>query len=237
MQDDSHLGIPVADWTPPVWSGPNVLEGRQVLLERLDADRHADELFAAFQGHGRLWDYMAYGPFATAAEYRVWVEAMACQTDPWFFAIRHRGTGCAAGVASFLRITPAHGVIEVGHICLSPALQGTAAATEAMFLMADCAFGAGFRRYEWKCNALNLASRRAAQRLGFSFEGIFRQHMVIKGRNRDSAWFAMTDQDWRALKPVCMTWLEPSNFDCAGGQRMRLTTLTAPFLVGRDPAA
>lgn len=236
MQDDGHLGSPVADWTPPGVPDATLLEGTRVRLERLDADRHADELFAAFRGHDRLWDYMAYGPFATAADYRAWVEAMARQTDPWFYAIRDLATGRAQGVASFLRITPAHGVIEVGHICLSPALQGTCAATEAMVLLADWVFGAGYRRYEWKCNALNLASRRAAQRLGFSFEGIFRHHMVIKGRNRDSAWFAMTDQDWRRLKPVCLSWLDPANFDDRGGQRVRLSALTAPLLAGRDPA-
>jgi RimJ/RimL family protein N-acetyltransferase len=212
-----------------------VLEGRFARLERLDAGRHADDLFAAYAGHDQLWDYMAYGPFATAREYRTWAESEARGPDPVFYAIQDRQSHRAAGVASLLRITPAHGVIEVGHICLSPALQGTVAATEAMFLMAEWVFAAGYRRYEWKCNALNLASRRAAQRLGFSFEGIFRQHMVIKGRNRDTAWFAMTDRDWPALRVAYLSWLDPGNFDAHGRQKRSLSSLTAPHLVGHDP--
>lgn len=226
----------LANWSPPPPPGPEAMDGCRVRLERLDPHRHAADLYAAFSTDDRIWDYMAYGPFATADAYRAWAEGMAGQTDPFFYALIDRHTGRARGVASYLRITPAHGTIEVGHICLSPALQATRAASEAMYLMADWAFRAGYRRYEWKCNAANLGSRRAAERLGFSYEGIFRQHMVIKGRNRDSAWFAMTDDDWRRLAPLHQAWLDPANFDGQGRQRHRLSDLTAPCLVARDPA-
>ena len=145
------------------------------------------------------------------------------------------GSAHPVGVAAYLRITPEHGSIEVGHICLSPALQRSRAATEAMWLMMEWAFSNGYRRYEWKCNALNIPSRRAAQRLGFSFEGIFRQHMIIKGRNRDSAWFAVTDQDWPALREAYAAWLNPANFDAEGRQRERLSDLTNLVRVSDDP--
>jgi RimJ/RimL family protein N-acetyltransferase len=160
---------------------------------------------------------------------------MAAKDDPVFFAIRDLSTGSWSGVASYLRITPEAGTIEVGHINLSPELQRTRAATEAMLLMMARAFETGYRRYEWKCNALNLGSRRAAERLGFSYEGIFRQATVIKGRNRDTAWFAAIDAEWPALKAAFARWLDPSNFDDEGRQRRSLSELTAPILVARDP--
>ena len=156
--------------------------------------------------------------------------------DPPFFAIRRLDTGHCGGVASFLRIGPAAGSIEVGHICLSREVQKGPVATEAMFLMMKWAFEAGYRRYEWKCNALNLASRRAAQRLGFSFEGVFRQHMVVKGRNRDTAWFSVIDSEWPALSEAYRAWLAPSNFDGNGHQRERLSDLTRLVRAGDDPA-
>jgi RimJ/RimL family protein N-acetyltransferase len=161
---------------------------------------------------------------------------MATKDDPVFFAIHGLQTGRWAGVASYLRITPEAGSIEVGHINLSPELQRTRAATEAMYLMMGRAFEAGYRRYEWKCNALNLGSRRAAQRLGLSYEGVFRQAAVIKGRNRDTAWFAAIDGEWPALKAAFETWLDPANFDDSGRQRRSLAVLTAPTLAARDPA-
>ncbi len=161
---------------------------------------------------------------------------MAGQDDPLFFAIRDLETGHWAGVASYLRITPEAGTIEVGHINLAPELQRTRAATEAMALMMGHAFGLGYRRYEWKCNALNLGSRRAAQRLGFSYEGVFRQAAVVKGRNRDTAWFAAIDEDWPQLSAAFQTWLDPANFDVDGRQRVALSSLTARALVARDPA-
>jgi RimJ/RimL family protein N-acetyltransferase len=231
-----RFGEPIPDWTPPPWPGTEPLSGCFGRLERLDPARHAADLHEANLADDSIWDYLGYGPFAAAADYRAWADAMAAERDPWFWAIIDQATRKPAGVASYLRITPAQGVIEVGHICLSPALQRTPAATEAMFLMMDWAFGAGYRRYEWKCDALNKPSRRAAQRLGFSYEGTFRQHMIYKGRNRDTAWFAITDRDWPALRAAFQTWFAPGNFE-GGKQIRRLSDLTAPHLVSRDPGA
>jgi RimJ/RimL family protein N-acetyltransferase len=228
-------GGSLAGWQAPPMPGPDVMEGRWVRLERLDPDRHAAGLFAAVRGHDRLWDFLGYGPFADATAYRAWAEGMAGLADPFFYTLVDRATGRPGGVASYLRTTPAHGTIEVGHICLAPALQGSRAATEAMVLMADWAFAAGYRRYEWKCDARNLPSRRAAERLGFSFEGIFRQHMIVKGRNRDTAWFAMTDGDWQRIASVCRAWLEPANFTPDGRQLCSLSGMTRPLLAARDP--
>jgi RimJ/RimL family protein N-acetyltransferase len=176
---------------------------------------------------------MAYGPFATLVEYQKWVEASARGSDPMFFAIVDRASGKPAGVASFLRIDPANGCIEVGHLAYSPLLQRTPAASDAMYLMMDHAFKLGYRRYEWKCNALNAPSRTAAQRLGFSYEGIFRQATVVKGRNRDTAWYSIIDSEWPALKQAFETWLAPANFDAQGRQRISLSGLTAPLLKAR----
>lgn len=229
-------GRMVADWKPAEWPGTEPLVGRHARLERLDADAHAADLFAAFAGHDGLWDYMPYGPFHSAAAYHRWAKEATAGKDPVFWAIHAAGAAHPSGVASFLRITPDHGSIEVGHICLSPQLQRTVAATEAMFLMMDWAFAHGYRRYEWKCNALNMPSRRAAQRLGFSFEGVFRQHMVIKGQNRDSAWFSVIDSEWPALREAYAAWLSPANFDREGRQKERLADLTALVRAASDPA-
>jgi RimJ/RimL family protein N-acetyltransferase len=181
----------------------------------------------ALDVEGRLWTYLPYGPFATPDSYRAWVEEACRQSDPLFFAIIDRAAGSAVGVASYLRINPSAGSMEVGHISYSPLLQRTAAATEAMFLMMERAFTLGYRRYEWKCDALNAPSCAAARRLGFSFEGIFRQASVVKGRNRDTAWFAVIDRDWPVLKAAFERWLHPANFDEQGNQRQRLSALTA----------
>jgi RimJ/RimL family protein N-acetyltransferase len=221
----------LAHWTPPPRPARAVLQGVHVRLEPMDADSHADELHSAFSGHDGLWDYMPYGPFS-ATEYADWTKTSAMGAEPFFYAILAGEK--PQGVASFLNINPAHGTIEVGHICLSPALQHSIAATEAMFLIMSWAFDAGYRRYEWKCNALNLPSRRAAQRLGFSFEGVFRNHMIIKGRNRDSAWFSVIDSDWPALRAAFDRWLSVDNFDAKGQQKLRLSALTKP--ITRDPA-
>lgn len=235
MQDNRRFGDPVPDFrTPPRPSG-EVLEGRLVRLEPVDADRHAADLFAANSADDRIWGYLPYGPFGSFADYEAWVRRMQGGTDPFFYAIVDRATGRATGVASYLRITPEAGSIEVGHICYSPALQGTVAATEAMFLMMDWAFRAGYRRYEWKCDALNMPSRRAASRLGFSYEGIFRQATIVKGRNRDTAWFAVIDREWPALRAAFRAWLSPANFGADGRQKARLSDLTAPLLYARDP--
>ena len=193
-------------------------------------------MFAANRVSDAIWDWLPYGPFDQLEAYRDWIAGVVGREDPVFYAIRDLESGRAAGVGSYLRIAPEAGSIEVGHLNFAPALQRTRAATEAMYLMMAWAYGAGYRRYEWKCNALNLGSRRAAERLGFSYEGVFRQAGVVKGRNRDTAWFASIDAEWPVLKAAFETWLDPANFDTGGVQRQRLSDLTAPVLVARDPA-
>ena len=230
-----EFGEEVVGWTVPERPGPAVIQGRLARLERLDGERHAGGLFAANRADDAIWSYLPYGPFDRADDYRHWVDGMAGSADPYFYAIRSMGNGALGGVASYLRITPGAGSIEVGHINLSPRLQRTGAATEAMYLMMQWAFDAGYRRYEWKCDALNLPSRRAAERLGFSYEGLFRQASIVKGRNRDTAWFAVIDKDWPPLRDACRQWLAPENFDDTGQQRRSLAALTAPVLVARDP--
>lgn len=229
------VGLPVPNWTPPALPARESMEGRFCRVEALSAERHARELFAAnsLDTENRNWTYMTYGPFENWDAFREWVNASAATSDPLFFAIIDKPTGKAVGVASYLRIDPRHGSIEVGHLQFSPLLQGKPAATEAMYLMMKRAFEMGYRRYEWKCNALNEPSRRAAQRLGLSYEGLFRQAAVVKGRNRDTAWYAAIDQEWPALKAAFQKWLEPSNFGEGGRQKVALSTLTAPLLKQR----
>ena len=199
------------------------LRGRTITLEPLNAERHTNALWQAIQGHDEVWDWLFDGPYHSEADLRQTIEEKQSGTGALFLAIVPVDTGKAAGYASFMRIEPAHGVIEVGNIMLSPALQRTTAATEAMYLMASHVFDhLGYRRYEWKCNALNQPSRRAALRFGFTFEGIFRQHMVIKDRSRDTAWFAMLDSEWPARKQSFESWLAPANFDADGTQRKTL---------------
>jgi RimJ/RimL family protein N-acetyltransferase len=211
------------------------LQGRYLRLEPL-TPAHAPALFAANRVDDRIWHYLPYGPFASEAAYHRWLEDVAGKPDPLFFALTDLDRGTAGGVASLMRITPDAGSIEIGHICLSPALQRTRAASEMVFLFADWVFREGYRRFEWKCDALNRPSRRAAERFGFSFEGVFRQHMVVKGRNRDTAWFAMTDGNWTCLRPAWEAWLDAGNFDVAGRQRRTLGSLTGPCRVATDPA-
>jgi RimJ/RimL family protein N-acetyltransferase len=211
------------------------MEGRFSRLEPLDHERHVEELFAANaeDADGRGWTYLPYGPFRTLPSYRSWMETTCLGDDPLFFAVVDAATGRPSGVASYLRITPAGGSIEVGHIHYSPRLKRSPAATEAMYLMMRTAFEVGYRRYEWKCDALNTASREAAQRLGLSFEGVFRQATVYKGRNRDTAWYAAIDAEWPALREAFLAWLDPGNFGADGRQRTRLTDLTRPLLKQR----
>lgn len=235
-EHQAPLGAVLPEWQPPAPPEWSSLEGKYARLERLDADTHAALLYRAFAGHDAVWDYLPYGPFSSAAQYYRWVREQALLTDPRFYAIKNLQTGNWEGVASFLRISPEAGSIEVGHINFSPALQQTPAATEAMYLMMGWAFEAGYRRYEWKCNALNRGSRRAAQRLGFSFEGVFRQAAVVKGRNRDTAWFAAIDSEWPALKEAYAAWLAPANFDVAGQQRERLGDMTCLVRATEDPS-
>lgn len=216
------VGPPVEGFAPPPAPGPDLIGGRTVRLERLDPARHAESLFRANQGVDWVWDYLGYGPFPDLPAYGDWQARMAALRDPFFYAFVPQDAGHALGLGSFMRIEPAHGVIEVGHIQISPAMQRTTAASEAIMLMAGWAFEAGYRRLEWKCDALNAPSRAAALRFGFTFEGVFRQHMIVKGRSRDTAWFAITDADWPAIRARWQTWLSPGNFDAAGRQHRSL---------------
>ncbi len=205
------------------------MNGHYCRVEPLDVERHAGDLYAAnsSDNEGRLWTYLPYGPFSTLNDYRTWLAGYQHSDDPLFHAIVDLQTGQAVGVASYLRITPASGVIEVGHINYSPRLQRTRAATEAMYLMMQRVFEElGYRRYEWKCDALNAGSRNAARRLGFLFEGIFRQATIYKNRNRDTAWFSIIDREWPSLKQAFEHWLEADNFDAEGNQHSRLIDLT-----------
>lgn len=229
------IGFSLPSWTPPPHPPREPIQGRLCRLEPLDPDRHAEALFAANAADedGRSWTYLAYGPFPTLASYREWMRSSCLGDDPLFFAIIDLADGQPVGVASYLRIAPASGSIEVGHIHYSPRLQRRPAATEAMFLLMQRAFELGYRRYEWKCDALNAPSRAAAQRLGLSFEGLFRQATVYKNRNRDTAWYAAIDSEWPALREAFQAWLAPCNFDANGQQRTRLTDLTRSILKQR----
>jgi RimJ/RimL family protein N-acetyltransferase len=212
--------------------GAASLTGARVRLERLDAARHGDDLFAASgagAGDPVLWHYLPYGPFdGDRAGFDAHLREQAAADDPWFYAVVDVESARAAGVVSFLRGAAAHGSIEIGHIWFGAALQRTPAATEAILLLAREAFdGLGMRRLEWKCDADNARSRAAAERFGFVYEGTFRQHMVVKGRNRDTAWFAMLDGEWPAVRAGFAAWLAPSNFDADGAQRASLGDLRA----------
>lgn len=220
------VGKPLPGWTARPAPPRTAMQGRFCGLEPLDPARHAEDLFAANQldRAEANWTYLAVGPFADFNAYRVWLEQVAQNDDPLFHAIIDQGTGKAVGVATFMRIDRANGVIEVGNINYSPLLQRTPAATEAMFLMMRRAFDElGYRRYEWKCDSLNAPSRAAALRLGFQYEGLFRQAVIYKGRNRDTAWFSMIDTEWPALRRAYEQWLAAENFDAEGRQRRKLT--------------
>ena len=232
---DRPVGPPVENWQAPPAPEGAVMEGRYARLEPLSTDAHGALLHAAFEGHDWVWDYMPVGPFASTAQFHRWMHEATAQDDILFYAIRDLETGEYGGFASYLRIKPDSGSIEVGYIAMAPRLQRTRASTEAMYLMMKWAFEAGYRRYEWKCDALNRPSRSAAQRLGFSYEGIFRQATVVKGRNRDTAWFAAIDKEWPALDQAYRLWLSPENFDHEGRQRQRLSDLTGPIRVANDP--
>lgn len=231
----NEFGQPTGDvvpgWTVPARPSAPVLKGRYCRLERLDPRRHAEEVFAADQldSRGESWTYLPYGPFVDLADYRSWIERSCCSDDPMFYAIVDTdpvtsGAGQrAVGVLSVLRVQPEAGSVEVGHVHYSPLLQRRRAATEAQFLVAAHVFDElGYRRFEWKCDALNGPSRAAAQRLGFTYEGTFRQAAVVRGRNRDTAWYSMTDGEWPALRDRLARWLHPDNFDDRGVQRASL---------------
>lgn len=228
---DEHgmpVGAVVSDWQPPAIPDDTVLEGHWCQLKRL-MPAHADALFDAYAAElvPHDWTYLPYGPFESRDSWRNWIEERCLSSDPHFRVIIDRSNGLPAGLASWLRIAPASGSIEVGHVHFAPVLQRRPPATEAMYLMMNHVFTLGYRRYEWKCDALNARSFHAATRLGFTFEGIFRQAMVYKGRNRDTAWFSMIDSEWPDRQQSLKRWLDPSNFDAAGKQRKSLSALRA----------
>ncbi len=223
MTADRPVGDPV-DPTAALRPGPIRLQGRFGLVEKLDAERHAADLWKAVRGHDDVWTYMSgYGPFADETAFTVWLATRDKLDDPYAYAIVD-GAGHAVGIATLMEIVPAMRRIEVGHIVYTPALQRTPLGTEAQYLLARHVFETlGYRRHEWKCNALNASSRRAALRYGFSFEGILRQHMIAKRRNRDTAYFSMLDSEWPARKAEFERWLAPDNFGADGRQKTRLS--------------
>ena len=214
-------------WKPVPLPRPEPISGRHVMLEPLNAELHTADLWNAVHGHDEVWTYLADGPYQSEADLRRALEEKQAGSSAVFFAIVPLATGRVAGYASYMRMDPPNGVIEVGNILLAPSLQRTISATEAMYLMARHIFeDLGYRRYEWKCNANNAPSRRAALRLGFTFEGIFRQHMIVKGQNRDTAWFSMLDTEWPTRKAAFEAWLDPGNFDTHGRQIKSLAQLS-----------
>ncbi len=222
MRGEQPVGDRV-DTAPARRPGDVTLEGRLAILEKLDPVRHGRAFWEGVRNDDSLWTYMGYGPFDGEAAFMAWLEARAETADPYAYAVIDKRTGTATGSVTLMETRPAMRVIEMGNIVYAPSLQRTPAATEAQYLAAAYVFDTlGYRRYEWKCNALNAPSRRAALRLGFSFEGIFRQHMIVKGRNRDTAWYSMLDSEWPARKRAFERWLDPSNFDAEGRQRVGL---------------
>lgn len=229
------IGPALEGWTPPAHPPRQTLEGRFCTVVPLDVTAHAEALFRTLASDGPhpRWTYLPYGHFGDRRAFDAWLGDCARATDPLFFAIVERTTNCAAGLASYLRIAPEAGSIEVGHLNYSDTLRRRPAATEAMYLMMKNAFALGYRRYEWKCDALNEPSRSAAQRLGFTHEGVFRNATVYKQRSRDTAWYAITRDDFPPLERAFAEWLDPSNFDAGGAQRRRLSELTAALRAER----
>jgi RimJ/RimL family protein N-acetyltransferase len=224
------IGFPVEGWTARARPPRAPMTGRFCRVELLDAARHAAELYAANSEDrdGRMWTYLPWGPYDGFDDYLAAIEGGLRREDFITFAVIDTASGKAVGVASYLNINPTAGSIEVGGIAYSPALQRKPAGTEAIYLMMRRVFDAlGYRRYEWKCNALNAPSRAAAKRYGFRFEGIFRQAEIVKGRNRDTAWFSIVDSEWPGIKAAFERWLDPANFDDDGRQRVSLSALTA----------
>jgi len=229
---NNHLGQPIGEpleaWCPALKPPRISVEGRFCRVEAIDVDRHAADLFSSFRTdkENRNWTYLPYGPFDTEASFKTWMTDTCLGDDPLFHSVVDLATGRAVGVASYLRIEPAVGVIEVGHINFSPLIQRTPVATEAMYLMMRRVFNdLGYRRYEWKCDALNAPSRRAAERLGFQFEGVFRQATMYKTRNRDTAWYSILDHEWPGLDQAFAAWLGEENFDSDGQQKIKLGAL------------
>jgi RimJ/RimL family protein N-acetyltransferase len=226
MTATENTGVPVKGWTERPWPDGHSMDGRFARLEKLDPARHGANLWAAVKDNDHIWDYLPYGPFATEADFTAWLASRAQLRDPFYYTVIERKTGRALGCLTLMEIRPAMGVIEVGHIFYSPALQKTPAATDAIHLAAKIAFDdLGYRRFEWKCNDLNDPSKFAALRFGFTFEGVFRQHLIVKGRNRDTAWYSILDSEWPVRKAAFERWLSPDNFDASGRQKIALSQM------------
>ena len=214
-----------------------VLNGRHGLVRKLDPTRHRADLWAAFAGHDEIWTYLPYGPFTDEDAFALWLKARSGISDPFSYVVVDKEDR-ACGIIALMAVRPENRVVEVGNIVLAPALQQTTLATEAHYLLARYVFETlGYRRYEWKCDSRNAPSRRAALRLGFNFEGLFWQHMIVKGRNRDTAWYAMLDTEWPSHKLAFERYLKPSNFDADGRQIIRLSDETRPRGSKAPPAA
>ena len=226
------LGYEVSGWTPPPHPSRHEMRGAYCTVEPLDESAHVSGLFDAFEGTVSDWTYLRYGPFEDVGAFQEWVRATCFGDDPMFYALLDNQSGKPVGMASYLRITPGYGTIELGNIHFGSALKRSRAATEAMFLMMEHVFSLGYRRCEWKCNALNEASRTAALRLGFTFEGTWRQAAITKGRNRDTDWHSIIDAEWPRLQRGFRRWLEPGNFDSSGRQRRRLQDCLQSEAVG-----
>ncbi|OHX13760.1 GNAT family N-acetyltransferase [Chromobacterium sphagni] len=231
------VGSPVPDWSGARHPPHKILAGQYCRVEPLDVARHGGQLFDALHQMpgGANWTYLSHGPFPTLESWEDWMGEHIAQGDPQFYAIVDQTDGVAIGLASYLRIAPADGSIEVGFLHFSPRLQRSRLATEAMYLMMREAFALGYRRYEWKCDAQNSPSVKAALRLGFTFEGLFRQARTNKGRNRDTAWFSILDHEWPARRAALESWLDEQNFDGEGRQRCSLAQIVA--MRGRNRAA
>jgi RimJ/RimL family protein N-acetyltransferase len=225
--DKELTAMDLASWTGVPRPERRIIEGRYARLEPLDPARHGGDLFAASRGDGAdaRFRYLFESPPDDRPTFDAWLARVAASEDPLFFAVIDRRTGRAGGRQTLMRVDTTHGVIEIGNILWGPDIARTRVATEALFLFADHVFGLGYRRFEWKCNDRNEPSKRAARRFGFTAEGVFRQHMVVKGQNRDTAWFSIIDSEWPALRAAYEAWLDPANFDADGRQRKALTAL------------
>jgi RimJ/RimL family protein N-acetyltransferase len=235
---ERKIGELLVNWNSPPTPKNLNLNGLHVSLNPISLEKHAIQLYNQYKQDkdGIIWDYMGVGPFQNFRQFEEWVKSIENKHDPYFVTITKNEDNIPYGLASYMRIKPQDSCIEVGNISYSPSLQNTTHATEAMYLMMNWAFDNGYRRYEWKCNSLNKKSRRAAQRLGFNFEGVFHQHMIVKGRNRDTAWFSITDNNWPKLKKCFDKYLDAQNFNLNKVQKISLSSLTKKLIANKDPS-